>query len=153
MQKIKKKWGLNKKGNSLRSMTLLIIFVILLMTTVFLWLGDGTSYYGKTISSGYSSNFNEINDSMTDMRDKSKDFNKQIDKIKESPGTSLFFIPGVILDAIKLSFTYISVAWTIFNQYNTILGIPLWIMLSLEAAFLFYLGYLILDAYLRNKRT
>lgn len=144
---------IGKKGISLRSISLLLVFAILSVTIFMNAVYDGTKYYGKTISQQHSESFEEINGTLAKINTNSKDLNNKVNKLVQTPGTAIFFVPAIIIDSFLLSFNYVEYIWNIYAQLNKTLGISDYIKVSLEIAIILLLCYLIIDAFMRYKKT
>lgn len=144
---------MNKKGHSLRNITILMVFVVMVLTSFFYFISEGGSHYERTVESGFDESFDKINTTLDDMHDHSKSMQDKIDNIKETPATAIFYIPAIIIDALRIPFNYVSIFWDIFTEFTNSIGIPDYVLYSLEAAILFFLAFLIIDAFLRHKNT
>jgi len=144
---------IGRKGHSLRSITILLIFAIMILSSFFYFISEGGSHYGRTVESGFAESFDDINSTLEDMHDDSKSFQDKISTIKEFPGTAIFYIPSIIIDALLIPFKYINVFWNILTAFMDTIPIPKYVLYSLEAALLFFIAFLIVDAVLRYKNT
>lgn len=144
---------IGKKGISLRSLSLLIVFSILCVTIFMNAVYDGTQHYDKTLSERHSESFEEINGTLTEIDNNARDLNSKVESIKENPLTAVFFIPAAIIDALQLTFNYVDYVWNVYTQLNKTIGIPDYIKVGLEVAVLMLISYLIIDAFMRFKKT
>lgn len=144
---------LNKKGVSLRSISLLLIFSVLCVTIFMNAVYDGIQYYDKTLTTEHSKTFEDINGTLGDIDTNARQLQSKVKSIKETPLTAVFFIPAAIIDALQLTFDYVSYGWNIITHLNETLGIPLYIIVTIDLAIIILICYLIIDAFMRYKKT
>jgi len=129
------------------------VFGILCVTIFMNAIYDGTKYYGKTIQTEHSESFENINKTLGKIDNNARDLNDKVSSIKETPLTAVFFIPAAIIDALQLTFNYITYFWDIYTNLNKTLGIPDYIKVGFEIAIIMLISYLIIDAFMRYKNT
>ncbi len=130
---------------------MIIIFSVVIVNAFFFWMYDGKSKYDVTIGSEYESSMGEINKTLTDMQGHTNTFEEKARAITEPTAVSIFFIPGVILEALKIPFEYVKNFWTITTEFTKVLKIPTYVFVGLEMAFIILIAFLIFEAFLRYK--
>lgn len=138
---------------SLRGISILLIFSVLCITLFMSAVWDGRLYYDTEIETGHSLTFEQLNNTMGKIDEDARSLQNKVASIKETPLTAVFFIPAAIIDALQISFNYVTYVWTIITHLNKTLGLPVYIIVALELAVMVLIIYLVIDAFMRYKKT
>lgn len=143
----------DKKGMSLRAISILLVFAILSITIFMNAIFNGVTNYDKTLSGEESKSFGEINKTLGDIDEHGKDFSSKVESLSEPSASTIFFIPAAIIDAVLITFKYVKVFWNLYTEFNKTLGIPGYVRTAIEISLAFLISYLIIDMYMRYKKT
>jgi hypothetical protein len=137
----------------LRSGTLALLFGVLIVATFFIWIEEGSITYGVITEGENIETFAAINKTLDDINAQGSYLEDKARSIKENPIGTIFFIPAAMIDALLSPIDFMTNVMSIITAFNKSIGIPEYITYSIITAFLIYLVYLIIDAYLRFNNT
>ena len=139
---------------SLRSFVVTLFLVVLVATSIFFIINEGSNEYGVNVGSNYTQSWDVINQSLANFTTEAENLAEDVKAIGEKEGiVAVGLGSSILIKVIKIPFSMIIFTNQIITEFANFLNLPPWIISGFITLILVMISYLIIDAILGRKGT